>query len=208
MAETYGFFNGDEEYTQDDLLSFFKTCFRSGIDVADDGTYTYPITINGSTGVTIGPGYGLLEGCFNHLTTPKACAIDTPTSYPRIDRIVIRVDYGAATCLVAVKKGTEASAPQPPALERNNERWELSLCQVKKTTAGTITTIDERQNEAVCGDIRPRNLPAFNAWFSSIKEMVSTWFETQQGLGWREFYVQATEPAEIAEGGIWRKITT
>lgn len=70
------------------------------------------------------------------------------TSNPRIDRVVVRVDWTTNTIQLAVLQGVPATSPTPPALTQNTSRWEISLAQVyvganvSTIAAGNIT--DER----------------------------------------------------------------
>lgn len=54
MAERSGFFNL-KEYTQDDLMAYYKNSFMSGIRVEEDGTMSYKVTA-GSGNVSVAPG--------------------------------------------------------------------------------------------------------------------------------------------------------
>lgn len=92
-------------------------------------------------------------------TAPLSLAIGTANaSYPRIDRVVIRYDVQNNTVYAYVKAGTPASAPVPPALDRNSLADEISVAQVHvgvaatSISAGNIT--DERLNADVCGLMR------------------------------------------------------
>lgn len=191
MAETYGWFN-NTSYTQNDLFGFFENCFRSGIRVNDDGSMTYKVTA-GSGSVTVAPGYAAVMGGFHRLTTAKTLSVPKPTNYMRIDRVVIRLDNSAMNCLVVVKQGAESSNPQPPALQRDSVRYELSLAQLKVGLTGAITVVDERPYTALCGGMSPRNPTEMYSWFQNIQEVVEKWFRTQQGTGWRQIF-------EINEG--------
>lgn len=69
-------------------------------------------------------------------------------SNPRIDRVVVRVDWTANTIALAVLQGTPAASPSAPAVTQNTDLWEISLAQVRVNAAvstiaaGNIT--DER----------------------------------------------------------------
>lgn len=194
MAERSGFFN-EKEYTQDDLMAYYKNSFMSGIRVEEDGTMSYKVTA-GSGNVSVAPGYANVCGIFNELTTAKTLTVPKPTNYMRIDRVVVRLDNSAMNCLVVLKQGTEASSPQPPALQRDGVRYELSLAQLKVGLTGAITVLDERPYKALCGGMGPRNPTEMNTWFQNFQEVVEKWFRTQQGTGWRQIF-------EIDEGEIF-----
>lgn len=70
-------------------------------------------------------------------------------SNPRIDRVVLRVDWSANTIALTVLQGTAAGSPSAPALTQvSGTTWEISLAQVlvdaaaASITAGKVT--DER----------------------------------------------------------------
>ncbi|MCR0549882.1 hypothetical protein MKA47_11540 [[Clostridium] innocuum] len=122
-------------------------------------------------------------------------------SLNRMDRIVIRIDFTARTIGFAIKKGTGATNPIIPDIQRDTTMFELGLAVVsvpKQTTALTQSLItDTRLDAGVCGVVtglidqvdtttlfnqyqtafqedRTFNNTAFNTWFSGIKEQMST----------------------------------
>lgn len=88
----------------------------------------------------------------SQVTVPIAAA--DPTN-PRIDRVVLRLDWTANTISLEVLQGTPAGSPSAPSLTRTATRWELSLARVavaaaaSTISAGNVT--DERQDPTVCG---------------------------------------------------------
>lgn len=67
---------------------------------------------------------------------------------PRIDRIIIRLDWSNNTMELAVLQGVPAVSPTAPAVTRNFSIWELSLAQVRvnagATTIAAANVTDER----------------------------------------------------------------
>lgn len=67
-------------------------------------------------------------------------------TYPRIDRVVLRLDWSDDSIKLAVLQGVPASSPVPPAVTQNGDRWELPLARVQ-VGAGVPTiapgTIDD-----------------------------------------------------------------
>lgn len=74
---------------------------------------------------------------------------------PRIDRLVVRRDFGAKTIDYFVRAGTPLASPVAPTLQRDSAVWELSIGQVTvPANASTIAPgniLDERLNPDVCG---------------------------------------------------------
>lgn len=69
-------------------------------------------------------------------------------TYPRIDRVVVHLDWSAKTIGLTVLTGTPAASPTVPALTQSSTVWEIALAQVyvgagvNTIAAGNVT--DER----------------------------------------------------------------
>lgn len=200
--EECGFFDGDELYGQDEFNRYFDNLYRSGVSLDDTEAMTLPVT-GGAGSVSVGVGFAILRGFFYYNPSSLPLTIPTPTTLPRIDRIVIRLNVTGKTVTAAVKSGTEASNPVPPALQRDNNIFELSLAQVRVTTAGAITVTDERPLEDVCGAIRPKNLTEYDDMIATFQAQWQTWFTSQQSKGWRNIYIQTDQPSAPEGGSIW-----
>lgn len=95
-----------------------------------------------STGmqVKIDTGLAWIQGYFyknDTLVTLPIAAADATN--PRIDRIILRVDWTANSIQLAILQGTPATSPTAPALTQNSAKWEISLAQVRVNA--TVTTI-------------------------------------------------------------------
>lgn len=62
---------------------------------------------------------------------------------PRIDRVVIRVDWTANTLDFAVLQGVPAVSPVAPALTQNIARWEIPLATVRVDAATLTVSADK-----------------------------------------------------------------
>src|SRR5690606_17627691 len=49
---------------------------------------------------------------------------------PRIDTLVLRKDYTAQTVRAAIKQGTPAGSPAPPALQQDTSIWEIPVVNI------------------------------------------------------------------------------
>ena len=116
----------------------------------------------GDTGLTVKvqPGFGLINGAFAY--DPAVATFElaaAPTSYSRIDRIVLRCNYLERLCEIIVKTGTAAATPQAPELIQpvSGDYYELGLANVTVSANQTVITqssiSDTRPNSAVCGYI-------------------------------------------------------
>ncbi|MBT2723043.1 hypothetical protein [Bacillus sp. ISL-46] len=104
-----------------------------------------------STGMQIKTKSGqvYLKGHFFESDAEEVLAISTADiTNPRIDRVIVRVDWVTNNIQLAVLQGVPAASPAVPALTQNTSRWEISLAQVRVNanvstiTSGNIT--DER----------------------------------------------------------------
>lgn len=70
-------------------------------------------------------------------------------TYPRIDRVALRLDTVANTISLVVLQGLPAASPTPPALTQTSAQWDLPLAQI--TVDAAVATIaaakvtDDRQ---------------------------------------------------------------
>jgi hypothetical protein len=101
----------------------------------------------GSGKVTVADGGGLVDGKWYEKTSTDDIAISSPTSgTERIDRVILKASWGTTyTVTCELKAGTASSSPTPPALTQTRGGiFEISLAQVRVTSAGVITVTDER----------------------------------------------------------------
>jgi hypothetical protein len=94
------------------------------------------------------------------LSVPAAHA-----TYPRIDRVVVRLNASPGRTIdIVVKAGTAAPEPAAPALTRTAEIWELSLAQVRVEAGATsilsAKITDERGSASLCGVAAPVYVPS------------------------------------------------
>ena len=115
----------------------------SGIDNAMLPTLTSGLGVSVATGRAIVDGFRFYNDAAQALTATAA----DPTN-PRIDRIVVRIDGTGHTGTLAIKAGTPAPSPTPPALTQTIPAgtYEISLAQIRinagATTIASLT--DER----------------------------------------------------------------
>lgn len=144
------------EYTAADAQMWFATR-TSGVYA---GTHL-PVSADGTMSLTAGSGiawlhYDTFAGCVYGNTENRVLPMEmSDAQYDRIDRVCVRLERLNDRCYLYVKKGTAASKPVPPALQRDNVAYEISVAQVlvrvgvTGINAGDIT--DERLDAEVCG---------------------------------------------------------
>ena len=144
------------EYDAADAQMWFATR-TSGVYA---GTHL-PVSADGTMNLTVGSGiawlhYDIFAGVVYANTENRTLTVEmSDAQYNRIDRVCIRLEQLNDRCYLYVKKGTAASNPVPPALQRDNLAYEISIAQVLVRVgvvgidAGDIT--DERLDAEVCG---------------------------------------------------------
>lgn len=190
MAIKCGFYNsvaGDRKYNSDDMSAYFKGLISRGV-VQNLGQ---GLRVTSSAGMTASMGTGrayFSDGKWleNDAAYPLPLAAADVTN-PRIDRIVLRSDMGAATRngFVVIKTGTPNASPVPPELTNTDQIEEISLAQIKVNANSTLITTanitDERPNNSVCGfvtglieqlsteELFAQYQAAWDAWFTAVK---------------------------------------
>ena len=161
MIEKYGLFDslqGDErEYAEADFARLCRAITANGVRGSANALKVSAAA--SGLAVNVAPGLAVVEGRYYELVDDGsgafALSLSAATGNPRIDRIVLTLNYSARSVTLGVLKGTEAASPVAPALTRNASRMMLSLAQVRVPVgagaleAGNIT--DERANESLCG---------------------------------------------------------
>lgn len=170
MAMRYGYFDSEITGVDSEGMPIFDRAETSELfrllfsKLLTNGVLAKPAdcfkVMAGDTGlsVTVRPGFGLINGAFAYdpasATYQLAAA---PTSYSRIDRIVLRCNYLERLCEIIVKTGTAAASPVAPELVQpaSGDYYELGLALVTvSANQSTITQsaiTDTRPDSSVCG---------------------------------------------------------
>ena len=203
MTIRYGFFNSvskDRKYDADDFNYLLRKLISNGVFASPSNNLQ--VTAGTGMNIIIKKGEARLDWKWFISDSDEKLQIDAAdVSLNRMDRIVIRIDFTARTIGFAIKKGTGATNPIIPDIQRDTTMFELGLAVVsvpKQTTALTQSLItDTRLDAGVCGVVtglidqvdtttlfnqyqtafqedRTFNNTAFNTWFSGIKEQMST----------------------------------
>lgn len=211
MTIQSGFFNsvnGDRKYD----ASFFASYFASFIG---NGVFPNPSTNlqvlegdNMTTVIKVGRcwinGYILFNKSDYVLQHDNADGV-----LKRIDRIVARWDASLRDIILIVKKGSFASNPVPPALQRDADAYELALADVLINAGATQITqaniTDQRLNGELCGIVSQtvksvdtttlfnqyqswyeqmtgEKLDEYDAWFALRQQEFMDWFATIEDI--------------------------
>lgn len=116
--------------------------------------YLNELAVSGtSSPVAVASGMACVYGFIFTNSASENVAVATPSTHPRIDRIVLRADWVAQTVRITRIAGTEASSPSAPAVTQTpGTTWDIKLAQVHITTGGVITVTDEREWLSFVGD--------------------------------------------------------
>ena len=100
-----------------------------------------------------------INGYILYVDNPQTLTLDSGDNLlPRIDKIVIRLDKINREIVLAVKKGTPATNPVAPNLQRDNDIYELGLANVRVNVGATNITqsniTDLRLNSNECGIVK------------------------------------------------------
>lgn len=200
--EYSGFFNGDQEYGQEEFNRYFDNIYESGVSVNSDNTMTLGVVAT-AIGVEVTSGFSIVKGFYLYNDSTKVLNITRDTNYDRIDRIVVRLNLSTSKVSIELKQGIAGSKSVAPELQRDNLVYELSLAQVLIPRSGNYIVTDERYRQDLCGAIRPKNLTEFNNMIKVFTEQFDKWFNSQQAKGWRNIFIQNNTPTEVVAGGIW-----
>jgi hypothetical protein len=155
MAETSGFWttsgtpSGDQvaSYTQaHHSLALMLAAGAKGLDGVATGYLNGLAVTAGSGKVTVATGGALVDGKWYTSSSAVDVTISTPTAgTERIDRVVLRATWSNYTVRRYLLTGVASSSPTVPTLtQTRNSYFEISLAQVRVTSAGVITVTDER----------------------------------------------------------------
>lgn len=205
--EYSGFFNGDQEYGQEEFNRYFDNIYESGVSINDDNTMSLGVVAT-SEGVQISKGFSIVKGFYLYNDSEKVINITRDIYYDRIDRIVVRLNLSNSKVSIELKQGVAGSKPVAPNLQRDSMIYELSLAQVLVPKSGSFIVTDERHRQELCGAIRPKNLTEFNQMLSGFQLQFDRWFNSQQAKGWRNIFIQSNIPTEVVAGGIWIQTLT
>ncbi|EPY2284211.1 hypothetical protein ACTQ4P_16900 [Clostridium sporogenes] len=159
--EKSGFFNAmkvgdtwDRVYKAENFAGYFASFIANG--VFPNPAVGLQVTETDKMQVILKKGKGWIEGYKYENTDDLVLDIDVADGVlNRIDRIVLRYDVAEREVRARIKKGEYKSEPIAPTLQRDADRYELALADIKvnagaiKITQADIT--DLRFNKKLCG---------------------------------------------------------
>lgn len=187
MAEEFMMFDSvdnDREVTAADFAKYYHEILTNGVFYRN-GLPSLKVTKTTGLNTSVEIGAAFVEGYMYRNTAPIELlhAAGNP-SYPRIDRVVVRLDRTIQNrdIRVFIKEGVPATTPQPPVLQRDDFVYELSLSQVRVNPGGStiVSVTDERMNQSLCGVVSslievPTSvfLDEWNVFFNAINGSIT-----------------------------------
>jgi hypothetical protein len=181
--EKSSFFNsvaGDRKYQASDFASFFNSLLTNGV-FPNPSTNLQVISNNNMT-ITVKAGKAWINGYVyindSDLILPVTVADGV---LKRIDRVVIQYSTINREIKIKVKKGTFASSPFAPILQRDADIYELGIADISIVNGATSITqaniTDLRLNTTYCGWVNS----LIQADTTAIFNQYQAWFTTQSG---------------------------
>jgi hypothetical protein len=179
--EKSSFFNsvaGDRKYQASDFASFFNSLLTNG--VFPNPSTNLQIISNDNMTVTIKAGKAWINGYVyindSDLILPVTVADGV---LKRIDRVVIQYSTINREIKIKVKKGTFASSPVAPILQRDADIYELGIADISIVNGATSITqaniTDLRLNTTYCGWVNS----LIQADTTAIFNQYQAWFTAQ-----------------------------
>lgn len=193
--------DGDRLYNAEDMTMPYRNLISNG--VFPNPSSNLQVTASSGMTVQVLEGSGMFGGCWAHNDAPVLLTLDAaPANLNRIDAIIAKCDNTEPVRAVnlEIKKGSPSSNPVVPEMLRSDNVNEYCLATVRiapgtaSITQSMIT--DTRADTSVCGWVTglitqvdtstlfkqwqaayaeqyESNTEAFNAWFSSLKSILS-----------------------------------
>jgi hypothetical protein len=144
----------------EDWAKFFRDLITTGVRNGGENLQTVAgehLNVNIKTGMANIEGYILrIEEDENGSLWPLTIA-EPHNQYPRIDRVILRLDRSIQTRDITpmILTGAAGSNPNAPELTRNGVVWDISLARINVAANATVIReseiTDERFDESVCG---------------------------------------------------------
>lgn len=175
----------DRYYDADSMGDWLRPFFANGVFNGQ-----LQVTANNDMSVTIGAGYGYINGKHRHFLTPTKLDLETSSgTLDRIDNVILRRDDTNRRIFLMIQKGGNASSPTAPDITRVGPTYDLKLAEIYiaagavRITQAEIT--DTRMNSDVCGwvaatvnEIDFSQVTAqFNEFFKQYKESIISQYQ-------------------------------
>ena len=130
--------------TEDQWRKMARHWRTTGVLANEDNEFAVTESAVPAMSVDVDTGKAWIRGHYveSDASATKTLSASDPTN-DRIDRIVLRVDFGANTITIEVLEGTPAASPVAPTLTQSSSTWEIALAQVLvNSAAASIVNAD------------------------------------------------------------------
>ena len=197
MSERSGFFNAeidsngqyDRTYKAEQFAEYFSAFIGNGVYITP-ASQLKVIPVGNELAIYISVGNAYINGYFYANDDKIYRKLSNPNGVnPRIDRVVLRLNFKTRKISVDILEGTAASNPSAKGITRSQDVYELALADVYiASNAITVTEAnitDLRNNSLMCGYVKgvidqidTTNLfsqfqNSFDTWFANIKSQLS-----------------------------------
>ena len=191
--------NGDRKYDASFFAEYFATFIANG--VFPNPSNGFQVMANGDMTVALKAGQAWIKGYYVTNDADYNMTIDVADgTLNRIDRVVLQLNYLNREITPIVKKGTFASSPVAPTLQRDADAYEIALADIYVGN-GVLSIIqanitDQRLNTELCGvvhglidqvdtttifnqyqswfgDFTVAKQADFDAWIASLQDILS-----------------------------------
>ncbi len=168
---------GDRKYNAQDLADTIGGLVTNG--VYSKTAINLKAEAAEGMNITLQPGLCVINGRVGINKNPVTLTVDAADGVlHRIDRVMLRCDYNEREIAEYIKKGTPASAPSAPALQRDADAYEISVANIA-VNAGTaaITQFmitDTRASGDLCGYVDFAANPGLQGLFSEMQAQINT----------------------------------
>ncbi len=146
--------NGDRKYDTKDWANYFNKFITNGVFPSPSSNLQ--VVTGDGMNVIVKAGPAWINGYCYENTSDLTLAIEAADGVlNRIDRVVIRLDTIGRQITAAVKKGTFASSPVAPTLQRDADAYELGIADISiakgTVSISQVNISDLRLNNSLCG---------------------------------------------------------
>lgn len=220
--------NQDRLYTSEFFRDYFASFIGNG--VFPNPSDNLQVMVDSGLDIVVKKGKAWIDGAIHLGDDDQTLTLDPGDNLlPRIDKIVLKMNLLTRTITKEIKKGTPATNPVAPNLQRDNDIYELGLANVRVNVGATNITqsdiTDLRLNSNECGIVKgtieeidtttlfnqyqnwiEQKKAEFMAWVSMLEDVLDE--NTAGNLlnminSIPKIYSGATEPSEIATGDYW-----
>lgn len=204
--------NGDRAYLNKFFIDYFATFIGDGIFPVPSNNLQ--VMANSGLGITVKKGTAFINGRVHLADTDINLTLDAGDNLlSRIDKVVLRVDTIVRTITKEIKKGTPATNPVAPTLQRDDDIWELGLAQILVGQAVTNITqaniTDLRLNKSECGIVKGTieeidTTTLFNEYQAWINEKKTEYnadlinYTSDKKIEWESWFDVTSEDLELA----------